>query len=35
VMSKDTTVNHTLVLARIGDQPWAFWCRATAAVGPA
>lgn len=27
-MSKDTAVGYTLVVARIGDQPWAFWCRA-------
>ncbi|MET3805115.1 hypothetical protein ABIB25_002115 [Nakamurella sp. UYEF19] len=28
-MTKDTTVAHTLVVARIGDRPWAFWCRAS------
>ena len=27
-MSRDTTVAHTLVVARIGDRPWAFWCLA-------
>lgn len=27
-MSKDTAVGFTLVVARIGNQPWAFWCRA-------
>jgi len=26
-MTRDTAVGYTLVLARIGDQPWAFWCR--------
>lgn len=26
-MTKDTTLAHTLVVARIGDRPWAFWCR--------
>ena len=31
-MSRDTTVAHTLVLARIGDRPFALWCRAS--VGP-
>jgi hypothetical protein len=28
-MTGDTTVAHTLVVARIGDRPWAFWCRAS------
>ncbi len=28
-MSRDTSVAHTLVVARIGDRPWAFWCRAS------
>jgi hypothetical protein len=27
-MTKDTAVGYTLVVARIGDGPWAFWCRA-------
>lgn len=27
-MTRDTTLAHTLVVARIGDRPWAFWCRA-------
>ena len=27
-MTRDTTVGFTLILARIGDRPWAFWCRA-------
>lgn len=27
-MSRDTAVAFTLVLARIGSGPWAFWCRA-------
>ncbi|SDP30902.1 hypothetical protein SAMN04515671_3668 [Nakamurella panacisegetis] len=36
-MTRATTVAHTLVIARIGDRAWAFWCRArvgTAPVGP-
>lgn len=27
-MSRDTAQQRTLVVARIGDQAWAFWCRA-------
>ncbi len=27
-MTEQTTVAFTLVVARIGDRPWAFWCRA-------
>ena len=27
-LSRDTTVAYTLVVARIGDRPWAFWCLA-------
>ena len=29
-LARDTAVAFTLVIARIGDRPWAFWCRATA-----
>ncbi len=28
-MTRDTAVAFTLVIARIGDRPWAFWCRAS------
>ncbi len=27
-MSGDTAAGYTLVIARIGDKPWAFWCSA-------
>jgi hypothetical protein len=27
-MSGDTAAGYTLVVARIGDKPWAFWCSA-------
>jgi hypothetical protein len=28
-MTRDTAVASTVVIARIGDRPWAFWCRAS------
>lgn len=28
-MSRATTIAFTLVVARIGDSPWAFWCQAS------
>ena len=31
-MTRDTAAGFTLVVARIGDAPWAFWCRAHAAL---
>ena len=27
-MSRNTAVGFTLIVARIGDVPWAFWCSA-------